>query len=88
LLAAVGNFRLQQSLRTLLGGCVLGLLTPGRVGELGRCIFVRQHERPQVAFLTLLDRALDLWALLTLVIVAEATPSPIQGSIAAHGFSA
>jgi hypothetical protein len=67
LLAAVGNFRLQQSLRTLLGGCVLGLITPGRVGELGRCIFVRQHERPQVAFLTLLDRALDLWALLTLV---------------------
>lgn len=67
LLAAVGNFRLQQSLRTLLGGCVLGLITPGRVGELGRCIFVRQHERPQVAFLTPLDRALDLWALLTLV---------------------
>ena len=67
LLGAVGNFRLQQSLRTLLGGCALGLITPGRVGELGRCIFVRQHERTQVAVLTLLDRALDLWALLTLV---------------------
>lgn len=67
LLAAVGNFRLQQSLRTLLGGCVLGLITPGRIGELGRCIFVRKYERTQVALLTLLDRALDLWALLTLV---------------------
>lgn len=67
LLAAVGNFRLRQSMRTLLGGCALGLITPGRVGELGRCIFVRKHERTQVAFLTMLDRALDFWALLTLV---------------------
>ncbi|HXW13283.1 MAG TPA: lysylphosphatidylglycerol synthase transmembrane domain-containing protein [Terriglobia bacterium] len=67
LVAAVGNFRLQQSLRTLLGGCALGLITPGRIGELGRCIFVRKHERTQVAFLTLLDRTLDLWGLLTLV---------------------
>lgn len=67
LLAAVGNFRLQQSLRTLLGGFALGLITPGRIGELGRCIFVRKQERTQVALLTLLDRCLDLWALLTLV---------------------
>jgi hypothetical protein len=67
LLAAVGTFRWQQSVRTLLGGCALGLITPGRIGELGRCIFVRKHERTQVALLTLLDRALDLWALLTLV---------------------
>jgi uncharacterized membrane protein YbhN (UPF0104 family) len=67
LLAAVGNFRLQQSLRTLLGGWALGLITPGRIGELGRCIFVRKHERAQVTLLTLLDRTMDLWALLTLV---------------------
>jgi uncharacterized membrane protein YbhN (UPF0104 family) len=67
LMAAVGNFHLQQSLRTLLGGCALGLITPGRLGELGRCIFARKHERTQVALLTLLDRCLDLWALLTLV---------------------
>jgi hypothetical protein len=67
LVAAVGNFRLQQSLRTLLGGCVLGLITPGRIGELGRCIFVRKRERTQVGILTLLDRALDFWALVTLI---------------------
>jgi len=67
LMAAVGKFRLRQSLRTLLGGCVLGLVTPGRIEELGRCIFVRKQERTRVALLTLLDRALDFWALLTLV---------------------
>ncbi len=67
MMSAVGNFRIQPSLRTLLGGCVLGLITPGRVGELGRCIFVRKLERAQVGILTLLDRALDFWALVTLV---------------------
>jgi uncharacterized membrane protein YbhN (UPF0104 family) len=67
LMSAVGNFRFQQSMRTLLGGCALGLITPGRIGELGRCIFVRKHERTQVGILTLLDRALDFWALVTLV---------------------
>ena len=67
LMAGVGGFQLRQSLRTLLGGFGLGLITPGRFGELGRCIFVREHERAQVAFLTLVDRAVDLWALFTLV---------------------
>jgi uncharacterized membrane protein YbhN (UPF0104 family) len=67
LVTAAGNFHLRQSLRTFLGGCTLGLITPGRIGELGRCIFVRQHERTQIALLTLLDRAMDLWALFTLV---------------------
>ena len=67
LMSVVANLRFQQSMRTLLGGCVLGLITPGRVGELGRCIFVRKHERTQVGILTLLDRALDFWALVTLI---------------------
>lgn len=67
LMSAVGNFRFQQSMRTLLGGCALGLITPGRIGELGRCIFVRKRERTPVGILTLLDRALDFWALVTLV---------------------
>jgi uncharacterized membrane protein YbhN (UPF0104 family) len=67
LVSAGGNFGLQESIRTLLGGCALGLITPGRIGEFGRCLFVRKPERTQIALLTLLDRCLDLWALLTLV---------------------
>ena len=67
LMSAVGDFRLRQSLRTLLGGCALGLITPGRIGELGRCIFVRKQERTEIAVLTFLDRSLDFWGLLTLV---------------------
>ena len=67
LMAAVGKVHPRQSLRTLFGGFALGLITPGRLGELGRCLFVRKPERAHVAILTLLDRLMDLWALLTLV---------------------
>jgi len=67
LLAAVGAAHLRKSLRSLFGGFALGLVTPGRVGELMRCVFVREEERAQVALLTLLDRLLDVWALFTLV---------------------
>ncbi len=67
LMGAVGTGHLRKSMRSLFGGFALGLITPGRLGELGRCVFVREEERAQVALLTLLDRLLDLWALLTLV---------------------
>jgi uncharacterized membrane protein YbhN (UPF0104 family) len=67
LMAAAGKGRLRQSLRALFGGFALGLITPGRLGELGRCVFVREEERAQVALLTVYDRLLDFWALLTLM---------------------
>jgi uncharacterized membrane protein YbhN (UPF0104 family) len=47
LMAAAGKRRLRQSLRSLFGGFALGLITPGRLGELGRCVFVREDERAQ-----------------------------------------
>lgn len=65
LMAAAGKSRIRQSLRALFGGFALGLITPGRLGELGRCVFVREEERAQVALLTVFDRLLDFWALLT-----------------------
>ena len=65
LMAAAGHAHLGLSLRSLFGGFALGLITPGRLGELGRCFFVREEERAQVALLNLFDRLLDFWALLT-----------------------
>jgi len=65
LMAVAGKGQLRQSLRSLFGGFALGLITPGRLGELGRCVFVREDERAQVALLTVYDRLLDFWALLT-----------------------
>jgi uncharacterized membrane protein YbhN (UPF0104 family) len=70
LMAAAGKGHLGQSLRSLFGGFALGLITPGRLGELGRCVFVREQERTQVVLLTVFDRLLDFWALLTLMSVS------------------
>ncbi len=67
LMTAAGKGALRQSMRALFGGFALGLITPGRLGELGRCVFVREEERAQVALLTVFDRLLDFWALLTLM---------------------
>ncbi len=69
-MVAGGGRPWQASLRSLFGGFALGLITPGRLGELGRCVFVRKTERAEVAVLNLLDRLLDFWALLTLVSVS------------------
>ena len=52
-----------ESARSLLAGFTLSLVTPGRVGELGRCLFVKEESRARVLMLTLLDRGLDSWAL-------------------------
>lgn len=78
LMAATGIRPLRVSLRSLFGGFALGLITPGRLGELGRCVFVRKNERAEVAVLNLLDRLLDFWSLLTLVSVSLflLTPRP------------
>ncbi len=78
LMAATGIRPLRVALRSLLGGFALGLITPGRLGELGRCVFVRKNERAEVAVLNLLDRLLDFWALLTLVTISlfVLTPRP------------
>jgi uncharacterized membrane protein YbhN (UPF0104 family) len=65
LMAAAGKGQPRQSLRTLFGGFALGLIAPGRLGELGRCVFVSRNDRAQVAVLTVYDRLLDFWALLT-----------------------
>ena len=70
LMAAAGESHARRSLRTLFGGFALGLITPGRLGELGRCVFVRENERAQVALLTVFDRLLDFWALLTSMVAS------------------
>lgn len=67
LMAAAGRPYVRQAVRTLLAGLAMGLLTPARLGELGRCVFVRAEERVEVALLTVFERLLDTWALLTLV---------------------
>jgi uncharacterized membrane protein YbhN (UPF0104 family) len=71
LLAAAGcALPAQESARSLLGGFTLGAVAPGRLGELGRCLFVGEAARPSALLLNILDRALDMWALASGMVVS------------------
>ncbi|MBD04975.1 MAG: hypothetical protein CME24_11590 [Gemmatimonadetes bacterium] len=52
------RFTPSQVSRTLFGGFVLGMMSPGRVGEFGRAVFVDDQHR-SVSALTALDRAVS-----------------------------
>jgi uncharacterized membrane protein YbhN (UPF0104 family) len=59
-----------DSLRSLLCGFALSVPTPGRVGELGRCLFLPEDMRSQVFQLNILERVLDGWAIFTYAMVS------------------
>jgi uncharacterized membrane protein YbhN (UPF0104 family) len=66
LLADTGHDRgAAQAVRSLFGSYTLGTLTPGRLGDLARCAFVPEYSRKKVLEITLIDRAFDLFAVLT-----------------------
>lgn len=64
--------------RSLFGGFTLSMLTPGRLGELGRSLFVAVPDRPSTILLNVLDRALDSWGLITFAVASffMITPRP------------
>ncbi len=59
-----------DSLRSLLCGFALSVPTPGRVGELGRCLFLPNHIRSEVLQLNVLERVLDAWAVFTFCVLS------------------
>ncbi len=61
-----------DSLRSLLCGFALSVPTPGRVGELGRCLFLREDLRSEVLQLNILERVLDGWAVFTYCVLSLA----------------
>ncbi len=71
LLATVGSKDLPSHAgRSLFGGFALGVVAPGRLGEVGRCLFVPEQDRAPVLLVNILDRALDLWALITCAVAS------------------
>jgi uncharacterized membrane protein YbhN (UPF0104 family) len=49
-----------------LGGISLGILTPGRIGELGKGLFIDHVEKWQITGLALLDRVFNMSAIMIL----------------------
>jgi uncharacterized membrane protein YbhN (UPF0104 family) len=86
LLAAGGHaLPSRDSARTLLDGFTLGAVAPGRLGELGRCLFVDEPARPPVLLLNVLDRALDMWALASCMVVSLMALAPRPYGVFALG---
>lgn len=57
-------------MKSLFGGFALGVVTPGRLGEFGRCLFIPEAERGAVISLNVLDRFLDSWSVATYMVVS------------------
>ncbi|MCB0278080.1 MAG: flippase-like domain-containing protein [Calditrichaeota bacterium] len=53
-----------------LGGMSLGILTPGRIGELGKGLFLDQVEKWQITGLALLDRVFNMAAIMIFGLIA------------------
>ena len=74
-----------NSARSLLGGFGLSLATPGKLGELGRCLFLARSSQGSVLMLNVLDRALDSWALYTFGVAGLMALSPRPHGVFALG---
>ncbi len=86
LVAAGGvNMKGHDSARSLFAGFTLSLATPGRLGELARCLFVDGSSRGPVLLLNILDRALDVWALVTYAVLSLMAFQPRPYGIFALG---
>ena len=59
-------------------GFTLGVVTPGRIGEWGRCLFAAPADRTAVLLLNILDRLLDVWALVGGAWLAASNPQITQ----------
>jgi uncharacterized membrane protein YbhN (UPF0104 family) len=74
-----------ESVKSLLAGFTLSAVTPGRIGELGRCLFVPDAHRAPVLLLNILDRALDMWALATFSVASLMVLAPRPYGVFALG---
>ena len=71
------------SARSLLGGFSLSIMTPGRLGELGRTLFLPPNRSSNAFILNCLDRTLDFWGLVTFALVSLYNLAPFRVAIVA-----
>ena len=75
----------RDSAQWLLGGFTLSVVTPGRIGEWGRCVFAAPADRAAVLLLNILDRLLDVWALGSWAVIAAFAFKPRPYGVFALG---
>jgi uncharacterized membrane protein YbhN (UPF0104 family) len=64
----VKDLRYNEALISFLGGMSLGLLTPGRVGEIGRILFINHAGKGALAGIAIVDKIVDLEVTLALAV--------------------
>jgi uncharacterized membrane protein YbhN (UPF0104 family) len=64
------NISNSQIITSLMCGFSVGLVTPGRLGEIGKGVFIRSQSRSQLTGMAILDKILSLWALAVLGVAA------------------
>jgi len=57
-----------DAVRSYFVGMMGGLLTPGRVGEIARTVFLEKHDRGLIAYLVAVDKLFDVTAVLWLAL--------------------
>ena len=57
-----------EAVRAFLGGTFFGLLTPGRLGEFGKVVLIRQGRLPILSGIALLERILDVEVLIIMAL--------------------
>lgn len=75
------NIRFSDAASSLLAGMTLGIITPARLGELGRAWFLKDVPQLKVVGLTLADKfystlAYFIWGLLSLIVFFNLNYSP------------
>ncbi len=65
---AEGNTSVREGIKSYFVGMMGGLLTPGRVGEVARVLFLEQHRKSLIAYLVVIDRVFDIAAALLLAL--------------------
>jgi len=82
--AAGGGSSLSDAAKSYLVGMAGGLLTPGRVGEIARAVFLERHERGLIAYLVVVDRVFEVAAVVLLAVPGIVFyANPLAGAAAA-----
>lgn len=68
----VPDLSLKESATSLVGGMALGMITPGRAGEISRLIFLQRGDRVSLGGLLAVDRLFDLLTVCVFGLLAAA----------------
>ncbi|MGH9378057.1 MAG: lysylphosphatidylglycerol synthase transmembrane domain-containing protein [Terriglobia bacterium] len=71
----------RESARSLFGAYALASVTPGRLGDFGRCVFMGEGRRARTLLFTLVDKLFDFWAVACLAVASLFLFAPLAVAV-------